>query len=824
MNSTTLYADVILPIPLAQLFTYNIPSELNGEVAIGKRVVVPFGSKKLYTAIVKDIHENAPADYETKPVLSILDSFPIIDRIQFQFWEWISQYYQCTIGEVYKAALPSGMKLESQTRILLNTEFVAHGRLSASEEQILNILSHSKDASIQDLNQITKLKNTLPQVKSLLDKGAIIVEEQLQKSYREKTQKIVNLNPQITESLLSETLDQLGRAKKQQEVLMCYLNLSKCFIEPTPHKVKLTELLKSSGTSHSIVNSLVKKNILEISEEKIDRLDFTEIKAGQAHPLNPHQSTAYKHIIQQFEEKNCVLLHGVTSSGKTEIYIHLIRKYIEAGQQVLYLLPEIALTTQIIHRLQRVFGNKVGVYHSKFNDAERVEIWNNIHQNDPNKTYQVVLGVRSSIFLPFHNLGLIIIDEEHENTYKQFDPAPRYHARDAALVLAQKHGAKTLLGTATPAIESYYNARKGKYGLVELTQRYQNIQLPEILIANTREARRKKIMKSIFTPMLYDHIREALEMNEQVILFQNRRGFAPYIECKECGWVPHCENCDVSLTYHRFNNKLECHYCGYSTYPPNGCSQCESTSLEDRGYGTEKIEEELLGLFPEAKIGRMDLDTTRSKRAYEKIIASFEQKKLDILIGTQMVSKGLDFDNVSVVGIMNADNMLNYPDFRAYERSYQLMAQVAGRAGRKHKQGKVIIQTNDPKHPIIKDVLRNNYLNMYKMQMEEREEYIYPPFYRMISITLKHKDQRKLNQAGLQFGSALRKIFGIRIFGPQAPLINRIQNFYLLKIILKIESKSSPAKAKWILNREANTIKSKAEFKSLQIHFDVDPL
>jgi len=824
MNAGSLFADLILPLPLAGLFTYSIPWELQDEVAIGKRVVVSFGSKKIYSGIVKNIHNKPPEDYEVKDIHACLDDSPIINHLQFSFWDWISDYYQSNLGDVYKAAIPAGLKLESQTKVSYRKDFTAENQLSKTEELILNVLKSSKDVNIQTLNQASGLKNVLPQIKKLLEKGAIEVEERVLSSYKEKQIKYVRLHQSINENEIGEKLNSLKRAKKQQEMLFSFLNLSKLGIAEIPEKVTAAELLLNSNTTSSILKALVDKQILEIYFESTDRLDFSDAEINPLKELNQHQAQAIKEIREGFETKNTALLHGVTSSGKTEIYIHLIQEQIKLGKQVLYLLPEIALTTQIISRLKYVFGNKVGVYHSKFNDAERVEVYNNIQQNNPDKSYQVILGVRSSIFLPFNNLGLIIIDEEHENTYKQFDPAPRYHARDAALFLAHLHKAKTLLGTATPAVETYANCKQGKYALVELMHRYQDIKMPEILLADLKEAKRKKRMKSIFTPELYDEIDTALEKNEQVILFQNRRGYAPYLECKSCGWVPHCENCSVSLTYHQYNNQLTCHYCGHSTQPPQTCKQCESTNMVDKGFGTEKIEDELRGLFPLARIARMDLDTTRSKTAYEKLIYKFENHELDILVGTQMVSKGLDFDHVSLVGILNADSMLNFPDFRAHERSYQLMAQVSGRAGRKNKQGKVIIQTHEPKHPIIQSVIRNDYVGMYQTQMSEREEFIYPPFYRLINITLKHKNNSILTQAANMLANSLRKIFGIRVFGPQAPVINRIQNYYIVNILLKIEKKSSPAKAKWILNREANNLKAIDRFKMVMVQFDVDPM
>jgi primosomal protein N' (replication factor Y) len=824
MNNNPNFADIILPLPLAGIFTYSIPEELKNDLAIGKRVVVQLGTKKLYTGIVQSLHNNAPTNYQVKDILSCLDQFPVINHFQLKFWDWISQYYQAVLGDVYKAAIPSGLKLESQTKISLNKDFVADKLLNKTEEQILTILNNSKDVSIASLNQATGLKNTLPQIKLLLEKGAISVEEQISSNYKEKKQEFVCLHSNFTEKEIGETLNGLKRAKKQQEMLHSYLNLSKHYFEKAPVKVSSNELLKSVDGSRAILKSLVEKKILKFYFEKLDRLDFSETPVIGLKQLNQFQKLAINEIRENFEERNCVLLHGVTSSGKTEIYIHLIEEQLKLGKQVLYLLPEIALTTQIINRLKSVFGNKVGVYHSKFNDAERVEIYNSILRSNPDKAYQVILGVRSSVFLPFSNLGLIIVDEEHENTYKQFDPSPRYHARDAALYLANLHGAKTLLGTATPAVESYYNAQTGKYGLVELFKRHQEIEMPEIIVADIKEAQRRKMMQSIFSPELMSHMAESLENKEQIILFQNRRGYAPYLECKSCGWVPHCPNCSVSLTYHRHNNLLICHYCGHGINPPNSCEHCDSTKLEDRGFGTEKIEEELLNYFPEAKVGRMDLDTTRKKNAYEKLIYQFEKQELDILVGTQMVSKGLDFDNVGLVGILNADSMLNYPDFRAYERSFQMMAQVSGRAGRKKKRGKVLIQTYTPDHEIIKNVVQNDYFEMYSSQLAERKEYIYPPFYRLINISLKHKNQRLVNEAANYLAKSLRKIFGIRIFGPQSPVINRIQNSFIVNILLKIEKKSSPAKAKWILNQQANFLKEIDKFKSIQVNFDVDPM
>ncbi len=824
MSSQTTYIDVMLPLPLAGVFTYAVPEDKLHEIAIGVRVIVPFGNKKIYTAIVRQIHHNAPKDYEVKEILSCLDKYPIVNSRQLQFWDWIADYYQAVLGDVYKAAVPAGMKLESQTRVGLDKDYDATATLTATEQKIVDVLAHAKDVSVAEINKAVQLKNTLPQLKSLMEKGVVVLEDKIAGGYKAKQQELVKLFRNFTEDEISDVIHQLNRAKRQQELLYSYLNLSKYFFEDKPNQVTLLQLLKSCNCSRSILSALVEKQILSIYCEQVERIDLSGGKTEKLKTLNQYQQEAFNEIKQQFQEKNTVLLHGVTSSGKTEIYIHLIAEQIANGKQVLYLLPEIALTTQIINRLKRVFGNKVGVYHSKCSDTERVEIYNNILQNSTEKSYQVILGVRSSVFLPFSDLGLIIVDEEHENTYKQFDPAPRYNARDGAIYLAHLHQAKTLLGTATPSMESYYAAQTGKFGLVELFKRHQNMAMPQILITDIKEARRKKQMKSLFSPSLIQAITESLTNQEQVILFQNRRGYAPYLECRQCGYVPNCPNCSVSLTYHRNVNQLTCHYCGYSTQPPLNCSACDSEDMEDRGFGTEKIEDELQAIFPEARIARMDLDTTRRKLAYEKMIAQFERHQLDILVGTQMVAKGLDFDNVGLVGVLNADAMLNYPDFRAFERSFQMMAQVSGRAGRKNKTGRVLIQTYTPEHPVIKWVVANDYKAMYHNQIEERKTYVYPPFYRLINISLKHKDKAVVNRASDYFAKSLRKIFGVRVFGPHEPIINRIKNQYIVNILLKIEKKSSPAKAKWLLNKQANFLKSQEQFKAVQIVFDVDPM
>jgi primosomal protein N' (replication factor Y) len=656
----------------------------------------------------------------------------------------------------------------------------------------------------------------------LLEKNAIEVSESLTEKFRIKTESFVRLNDKCEDdAVLRNVFDELNRAKKQLDLLMNYIELSK-YLQPAKRKeVAKKELLDKSGISVAVLNGLVEKGVFEVYKKEISRLDINTSEVQEVFPLNSSQQIALQEINTRFFDKQVVLLHGITSSGKTEIYIHLIKNAIEQGLQVLYLVPEIALTTQLTTRLKRVFGNKLGVYHSKFSDAERVEIWNNV-LND--KTYDVIIGVRSSVFLPFRKLGLVIVDEEHETSYKQFDPSPRYHARNASIVLASMHGAKTLLGTATPSIESYYNACVGKYGLVQLDKRHADMELPEFLVVDTKEAYHKKRMEGHFSDQLLANIKKALENKEQIILFQNRRGYAPYTECKACTYVPKCKNCDVSLTVHKVFNTLTCHYCGYSEPIPNLCPACKTPGLHTKGFGTEKIEDEIKLLFPDARVSRMDMDTTRSKKAYEKLISDFEQYKVDILIGTQMVTKGLDFERVSIVGILNADNMLNFPDFRAHERAFQLMAQVSGRAGRKYKRGLVILQTTFPSHSVIGQVLQNDYLAMYNVQSVERMEFKYPPFYRLIQISLRHKDVQVVKQAAFEMGKRLRAVFGTRLLGPVDPPISRIQNLYIKQLILKIENEASPVKAKEILNAVSDSILQESKFKSVRIGLDVDPM
>ncbi|MDA3779220.1 MAG: primosomal protein N' [Bacteroidales bacterium] len=825
MNTTSLFADVILPLPLRQLFTYSVSVSDKELVKKGKRVVVQFGNRKIYTAIIYRIHSNKPVKYKTKDILTVLDDYSVINDYQFSFWEWISSYYMCSIGEVYKAALPSGLKMESETKVIFNPNFDDFSLLNSNETLILEFLENNNMLKIQEVALAVQRKNVMPIIKLLLEKKAVFLEEKIKENYKPKTETYISLHENVNgEKQLNKVFESLKNAPKQLGILMNYIQLSGHFIKKESVEIRKSDLLNFSKASAQSLKSLLEKDILVEYANTISRIKTDASKINIAKALSSDQEKSYIEIKDQFTEKNTVLLHGVTSSGKTEIYIHLMMEQVKLGKQVLFLLPEIALTTQIISRLRSVFGNRVGVYHSKFSNSERVEIYNNLLGIDGNEKYDIILGVRSSLFLPFDNLGLIIIDEEHENTYKQYDPAPRYSARDSAIVLANFHNAKVLLGTATPSIESFSNARIGKYGFVELKKRYQNIKLPEIILADTHRARKKKQMKSIFTPLLFENIQNALDAGEQVILFQNRRGFSPFLECDTCGWIPKCKNCDVSLTYHKYEGTLVCHYCGYTEYNTHKCSACGNISLSYKGFGTEKIENEVKELFPETKVARMDFDSTRTKNSYEKIIEAFETGKTNILIGTQMISKGLDFDNVSTVGIMNADNMLNFPDFRAFERSYQLMAQVSGRAGRKYRQGKVIIQTSDPEHSILQFVLDNKYESMYNEQMIERKNFHYPPYYRIINLLLKHKKQDVVNNAASKLTANLQTIFGSRILGPESPYVGRVQNHYLKKIMIKIEKDKSIKKSKVLLQQQIDKISGIDNFKSLQINIDVDPM
>ena len=778
----TLFVEVILPLAIAKNYTYRVPFELNNIIEIGKRVVVQFGKSKLYTAIVTTITEHPPEKYEAKYLLEILDDRPVVTDRQLQFWKWLGEYYMCYDGEVMNAALPSALKLASETKIVLNKEFeYDRAALHDKEYLIVEALDIQPELTISDISKLLSQKTVMPILKGLFEKNIINISEEVSDRYKPRKRTFLTLNPAYQgQDNLKELFGILEkRAPKQADAVLAYIKLAR-----HQKAISKSELIEESGAGAASINSLIEKEVFIAEAKNVSRLYFEEEDLDANFELSDQQQTALSSIKQQFEQKDVVLLHGVTSSGKTQIYIRLIEQMIAQGRQVLYLLPEIALTTHIIERLRQYFGSSIGVYHSRFNDNERVEVWQKVLNNE----YKVVLGARSSVFLPFADLGLIIVDEEHETSYKQFDPAPRYNARDAAIFLANMHQGKVLLGSATPSFESYFNARTHKYGLAELTERYGGVQLPVIEVVSIAEETKKKTIQSHFTSVLMADIQQALTNKEQVILFQNRRGYAPVLLCRICAYTPKCINCDVSLTYHKHSGKLHCHYCGYKEDTPSICPACGSTHLEYRGFGTEKVEDELTLLLPEARITRMDLDTTRSRNSLQNILNDLEEKKIDVLVGTQMVAKGLDFAGVTVIGIINADSLLKYPDYRANERSYQLLAQVSGRAGRRGKQGKVVIQTYDPAHRVIKQVIENNYSDLYFTEMEERRGFHYPPFYRIINLDIKHKNPDILYNQATYLGNELRKHFGEeRVVGPQVPLVSRIRNYYIQSIMLKFE-------------------------------------
>ena len=820
------FADVILPLPLEGTFTYSLPQAFANLVQVGSRIIVPFGTTKFYSAIVVKLHDTVPS-YTTKAAMELLDSSPIVTTAQLKLWKWIADYYLCTIGDVYKAALPSGMKLESESSVMYNEEFVADDTLTPSEEKIIQALEEDTTQSLSTLQKRTGIKNILPLVKRLLEKDAIQIKEEVKRTYKPRYATYIRITePYFNEEKINQALTLLKRSAQQTELLQKYISLSGISAALALQNQQLLkettrqELMESTACTPSVLKGLCQKGILELYQKPIGRITQQYLPTELVmHPLSEDQARAKDEIKECWKQQDVCLLHGVTSSGKTEVYIHLIKEIIEQGKQVLFMLPEIVLTAQLTDRMKRVFGDRLGVYHSRYPDAERVEVYQKMLSDTP---YDIIVGVRSSIFLPFKKLGLIIIDEEHETSFKQQDPAPRYQARNVALVMAKTAKAKTLLGSATPSLESYYNAETGKYGLVQLHKRYGNVQLPQIEVVNMREMAKKKMMIGPFTPQLIQRIREALEQNKQVILFQNRRGYAPMMECKTCGWVPRCQKCDVSLTLHRNMRQLTCHYCGASYPIPEKCPNCGEQNLMGRGYGTERIEDCLQDIFPEARIARMDLDTTRSRQRYEQIIYDFQHYKTDILVGTQMVTKGLDFDRVSVVGILNASTMLSQPDFRSYEHAFQMMEQVAGRAGRKKEQGYVVLQTMDVEASAIKQVVDHNYTAMYKEQMEERSLFNYPPNCRLIYVYMKHRDERVLEALSRDYANLLKQIFGQRILGPDTPPIAKVQMMYIRKIIVKIELSASIAEARKRLREIQHYVTNHPQYKSAIIYYDVD--
>tara|TARA_R110000772_G_scaffold64097_1_gene143303 strand:+ start:210 stop:2660 length:2451 start_codon:yes stop_codon:yes gene_type:complete len=812
------FIDVILPIPLKLQFTYSVNSSEASILKQGMRVAVPFGKTKIYTGIVYSIYKDNPPAYETKPIDQILDDSPIINPIQLKHWEWMASYYMCTLGEVIRAAVPSAFLLESETIIILSEkESIEEKELNDDEFLVYEALQHQSMLHINDIRSILDRKNVVKVLQNLIQKDVIMVQEELYEQYKPKLKRYIRLAASYTsEENLKELLEQLNRAPKQRAVLMTLFMLSAQEKRP----VGSVTLQKKSGVTSTVLKALIDKGVLEEHFIQKDRIEFDGEGDSVLKDLNKDQETAFSEIKDSFEKHEVTLLHGVTSSGKTEIYVRLIEEVMERGEQILYMLPEIALTTQLISRLQAYFGESISVYHSKYSLHERVEVWNNVLGSKPKA--QLVIGVRSSLFLPFSNLGLIIIDEEHEPSFKQYSPSPRYQGRDSAIVLGNLHSAKLLLGSATPSLESYHNTELDKYGLVKLNRRFGNVQMPDIELVDIKEKHRKKQMKGHFSDRLLEAMTEALDNNEQIILFQNRRGFSPVVECTTCGIAPQCPNCDVSLTFHQFKNELRCHYCGYHMAMLLSCMACGSETIDTKGFGTEQIAHELATLFPDHVTARMDQDTTRGKRAYEKLIERLDDQEIDILVGTQMLAKGLDFRNISLVGVMNADNLLNFPDFRAHERSYQLLQQVSGRAGRTKKRGKVLIQTFNPHHQILQQVSTNDYDGMYKQQNEERYQYKYPPFYRTIKITFKHRNFQSMNKASLWFGQALEIKLKENVLGPEPPPVGRIRNQYITNILVKIPKNQSLSKTKEYINNVKRSFNSVKEFSSVKLMIDVD--
>ena len=825
------FIEVILPLSLPKTFTYRVSENEFAFIKKGMRVAVPFGKSKIYTALVIDLHREEPTLYEAKEIDQILDERPIVNELQINHWFWISSYYMCNIGDVYRGALPSALLLESETIISQNNEtFVDESSLSDDEFLIYEALQSQSSLKIQNIIDIVNKKTVLPVIQKLINKNIISLQEEIQEEYKPKLVKYIRLHEQYQKEKNLIALLESIKSEKRKNLLLQYFQLQARERQP----ISVKQLTETAQTSAAIVKALIDKQIFEEYFIQEDRVNFEKNKVENEFSLSVAQQIAFDEIVKSFGEKDVTLLHGVTSSGKTEIYTKLIENYITLGKQVLYLLPEIALTTQLVSRLTKHFGNKVAVFHSKYSNNERVEVWHQV-LNSSDKA-QVVIGARSALFLPFNNLGLIIVDEEHEQTFKQQDPAPRYHARDAAIVLAyflnttranteasgELDGAKVLLGSATPSIETYYNANSEKFGLVILKERFGKVPMPEIELVDLKDSYFRKKMKGHFSSTLIDEITEAFANNEQVILFQNRRGFSPVLECITCGHVPQCPQCDVSLTYHKFKNQLRCHYCGYSMAKPSNCHVCSSVDLETKGFGTEQIELELAELFPQKNIKRMDQDTTRGKYSFEKIIDSFKNREIDVLVGTQMLAKGLDFDNVSLVGIMNADNMLYHPDFRASERSFQMMTQVAGRSGRAEKRGKVIIQTYNPLHNIIQQVTNNDYEGMYKEQLYERKIYYYPPFYRLIKLTLKHRDFEKLKEGSFWLYQVLQQNLTIPVLGPEEPAIGRIRNEYIRTILIKIPGETSLQGTKKTIQKILNSFDLVSQYRTIKVTVNVD--
>jgi primosomal protein N' (replication factor Y) (superfamily II helicase) len=823
----TLFADLLLPVPIPRFFTYRIPLHFNAHVLSGQRAIVQFGDRKIITGIIVRLHHEPPKEYEAKYILEILEDYAVLRDTQLKFFQWMAEYYACTMGEVLNAALPSGLKLSSESRVQINPNLDLEGSMELFSEKELILLRRLQTETLEysEISKLLGVRTVYNILKSLVSKEAIILFEEVKEKYKPKTERRVRLARDFTaEDALENLFQALSSKPKQEEVLLKYLQHVPVMNDPAVNvRGIVRNRLLTEDISESSLHTLVKNKVMEEFETIVSRFgDADESPIQDLSPLSVEQQQGMNEILTAFETNQTTLLYGITGSGKTEIYVNLIRKALDSGSQVLYLLPEIALTTQIVQRLKKVFGKDVGVYHSKFSDNERVEVWNGIL----NGRFKFVVGVRSSVFLPFDNLGLIIVDEEHESSYKQQEPSPRYHARDAAIMLGQMHFAKVLLGSATPSVESYFNAIQGRYGLVQLTQRFGDAKLPEIRIADMGNERKNKTVKGEFSGLLLRMINETIAKKEQVIIFQNRRGYSPVLSCEDCGWAPKCVNCAVTLTYHQFKHSLVCHYCGYRETLPHQCASCSSTRLKAVGYGTEKLEEELKYHFPEAHIQRMDLDTTRTKSSYETIIDQFEKGETNILVGTQMVTKGLDFDDVSLVGIFNADRIIHFPDFRSYERAFQLITQVSGRAGRKDKTGTVVIQTAGPDHPLLRIILRNNAEAFYGMELKDRQLHSYPPFVRLIEITVKHMDKKVAQASAIAFGEMLRaNLNNVTILGPTEPSIGKIRNQFLMTILIKIpKGKTDLQQLKKSLIDLSNQLLKEKEHRNTRLIIDVDPV
>lgn len=812
------FVEVILPLSLSKTFTYQVSESEFDYIKKGMRVAVPFGKSKIYTALVIDCHQEQPTLYDAKEIHQIIDEKPIVSEIQIAHWQWIASYYMCPIGDVYRGAMPSALLLESETIISNKTDFFQdESQLSDEEYLIFEALQQQSSLKVSDVMSILNKKNIFPIIQKLLNKNVIVLNEEMVETYKPKLVKYIRLHSKYeSNESLSQLLELLKAATKQKELVLQYFQLKA--LEKKPIQAK--NLVDSANSTAAVLKALVDKEIFESYFIQEDRVNFSDDANPKKLELSPAQKIAFDGITESFKQKEVCLLHGVTSSGKTEIYTKIIEEFLEKDQQVLYLLPEIALTTQLVSRLSHYFGNKVAVFHSKYSNNERVEVWNQV--NNTSENAKIVIGARSALFLPFTNLGCIIIDEEHEQTFKQVDPAPRYHARDAAIVLANFFKAKVILGSATPSLETYNNATSGKYGLVTLSERYGSVMMPDIALVDLKDKYFRKKMSGHFSDTLIEEITQATSLGEQVILFQNRRGYSPLLECMTCGHVPQCQQCDVSLTYHKHKNQLRCHYCGYSIAKPTHCHSCSSVDLTTKGFGTEQIQQELISLFPNATIGRMDQDTTRGKFGFEKIINSFKNREIDILVGTQMLAKGLDFDNVTLVGIMNADNMLYHPDFRAFERSFQMMTQVSGRSGRSEKRGKVVIQTYNPNHNTIQQVTKNDYVGMYAEQLYERRNFQYPPFYKLIKITIKHRDFDKLKEGSLWLYEVLKQNLNMPVLGPEEPAISRIRNEYIRTILIKIPTHLSVGGTKKQLQKMLNSFEAVPQYRSIKIIVNVD--